>query len=48
MDDAPPQPAPEPAMNQRDARIQKWAIIAFAIVEAAIIAIVVITKISHG
>ena len=33
-------------MTERDARIQKWAIIAFAIVEAVIIAIVVITKIS--
>lgn len=35
-------------MNQRDARIQKWAIIAFAIVEAVIIAIVVATRITRG
>lgn len=35
-------------MTRRDARIQKWAIIAFAIVEAAIIAVVVITRISGG
>jgi hypothetical protein len=35
-------------MNQRDARLQKWAIIAFAIVEAVIIGIVVITKIARG
>lgn len=35
-------------MNQRDARIQKWAIIAFAIVEAAIIAFVVIVRIRRG
>ena len=48
MKGAPSQPAPEPAMNQRDARIQKWAVIAFALVEAAIIAIVVVTKINHG
>lgn len=33
-------------MNERDAKIQKWAIIAFALIEAVIIAIVVITKIS--
>jgi hypothetical protein len=35
-------------MNQRDARIQKWGIIAFAIVEAVIIAIVVATRITRG
>lgn len=35
-------------MNERDARIQKWAIIAFAVVEAAIIAIVVIAKLARG
>ena len=35
-------------MARRDARIQKWAIIAFAIVEAAIIALVVITRARGG
>ncbi len=35
-------------MNERDARIQKWAIIAFAVVEAAIIAIVVISRVRGG
>jgi archaellum biogenesis protein FlaJ (TadC family) len=35
-------------MTRRDARIQKWAIIAFAIVEAAIIAVVVITRVRGG
>jgi archaellum biogenesis protein FlaJ (TadC family) len=35
-------------MTRRDARIQKWAIIALAIVEAAIIALVVITRIRGG
>ena len=35
-------------MNERDASIQKWAIIAFAIVEAAIIATVVIVRIRGG
>ena len=35
-------------MNERDARIQKWAIIAFAIVEAAIIALVVMSRIRGG
>ena len=33
-------------MNQRDARIQKWAVITFAVVEAAIIALVVMTRIA--
>jgi archaellum biogenesis protein FlaJ (TadC family) len=35
-------------MTRRAARIQKWAIIAFAIVEAAIIALVVMTRIRGG
>jgi archaellum biogenesis protein FlaJ (TadC family) len=35
-------------MTRRDARIQKWAIIAFAIVEAVIIALVVMTRIRGG
>lgn len=41
-------PEPGPAMTPRDARIQKWAIIAFAIVEAAVIALVVVTRIRGG
>jgi hypothetical protein len=32
-------------VNERDARIQKWAIITFAVVEAVIIAIVVISRV---
>jgi hypothetical protein len=35
-------------MTSRDARIQKWAVITFAIVEAAIIALVVILRIRGG
>lgn len=35
-------------MTNRDARIQKWAIIAFAIVEAVVIAIVIITRVRGG
>lgn len=35
-------------MTSRDARIQKWAIIAFAIVEAVVIASVVVTRIGGG
>jgi hypothetical protein len=35
-------------MTNRDARIQKWAVIAFVIVEAAIIALVVITRVRGG
>jgi predicted nucleic acid-binding Zn ribbon protein len=31
-------------MNERDKRIQKWAIIAFAIVEAVVIAVVLIAR----
>jgi hypothetical protein len=31
-------------VNQRDARIQKWAIIAIAAVEAVILAMVVISR----
>jgi hypothetical protein len=31
-------------MTARDKRIQKWAIIAFAVVEAAIIALVLIAR----
>ena len=40
--------SPVPAVNERDARIQKWAIIAFAIIEALIIALVVIVRIRGG
>jgi hypothetical protein len=48
-DDATPtEPAPGPAVTDRDARIQKWAIITFAIVEAAIITLVVIVRIRGG
>jgi archaellum biogenesis protein FlaJ (TadC family) len=48
-DDAPPtEPAPGPAVTDRDARIQKWAIIAFALVEAVIIALVLIVRIRGG
>ena len=35
-------------MNRRDAQIQKWAIITFAIVEAVVIAIVIATRIRGG
>ena len=35
-------------MTERDAGIQKWAIITFAIVEAVIILIVVITRVRGG
>ena len=35
-------------MTSRDARIQKWAIIGLAIVEAVIIALVVITRTRGG
>ena len=35
-------------MTNRDAKIQKWAIIAYAIVEAAIIATVVIVRLRGG
>jgi|GEM_PF-6676062 len=35
-------------MTSRDARIQKWAIIALAVVEAVIIALVVMTRIRRG
>jgi archaellum biogenesis protein FlaJ (TadC family) len=35
-------------MSTRDARIQKWAIIAFAIVEAVIIAVVLWTRTRRG
>lgn len=35
-------------MTRRDAWIQKWAIIAFAVAEAAIIALVVITRVRGG
>jgi hypothetical protein len=34
-------------VNERDARIQKWAIITFAVVEAVIVAIAVISR-AHG
>jgi hypothetical protein len=48
-DDAPPtEPAPGPDVTNRDAKIQKWAIIAYAIVEAAIIATVVIVRLRGG
>jgi archaellum biogenesis protein FlaJ (TadC family) len=48
-DDAPPtEPAPGPAVTDRHARIQKWAIIAFALVEAVIIALVLIVRIRGG
>jgi hypothetical protein len=48
-DDAPPANlSPVPAVTERDARIQKWAIITFAIIEAAIIALVVIVRIRGG
>lgn len=35
-------------MANRDPRIQKWAVIAFVIVEVAIIALVVITRVRGG
>jgi hypothetical protein len=35
-------------MTTRDKRIQKWAIIAFAVIEAAILALVVITRVRGG
>lgn len=35
-------------MTNRDVRIQKWAVIAFVIVEAAIIALVMITRARGG
>jgi hypothetical protein len=35
-------------VNERDARIQKWAIITIAIVEALILAIVVIARLRGG
>lgn len=44
MDAPPAKPAPILTMTTRDKRIQKWAIIALAIVEAAIIALVMIVR----
>lgn len=35
-------------MNERDARIQKWAIIAFAVVEAVVITILIVTRVRGG
>jgi hypothetical protein len=35
-------------VNSRDARIQKWAIIAIAVVEAVLIAAVLWTRIGRG
>lgn len=35
-------------MTERDARIQKWAIIAFSVIEAAVIALVVIVRVRGG
>lgn len=39
---------PVPAVTERDARIQRWAIITFAIIEAMIFALVVIVRIRGG
>ena len=45
MDDPPPAPCTGTrSMTERDKRIQKWAIIAFAIVEAVIIAVVLFVR----